>query len=407
LILLLGGFLEDEDAAPSEVVRKPEKVGRIGVHVVAGTYPAIVIDRDKGTMGSPQRTTNGCALLNVVFGFSARKIGSQSFALLLWLVLQLPIVATRAAPQVPPQKNVLIINEAGLSHSLTALVTQQILEGMQDTRDLPPGSMVVFREQTFWEHASWVWTVSLIIILGLSALAAYLQKSRKQLEAAKESQRQLGGRLINAQEQERSRLAAELHDDFSQRIALLALELENAADAIPDSAKEASERLRALAGSVTEIAADLHTLSHRLHSSTLRNLGLTPGISALCREFSAQLGIAIDFSPESVPRDVPPDVALCLFRIVQEALRNIHKHSGATRAQVSLRMAGKTLILSVSDDGRGFTAAGDQYKNGLGIRNMEERARLVGGRFEIHSEPSKGTLVEASVPLEKARSAKA
>lgn len=369
-------------------------------------------------MGSPQRTTNGCVRLNIVFGFSASKIRSQSFALLLVLVLQLPIVATGAAPQVPPKENAPIINEVGLSHSLTALMTQQIREGMQDARDLlrrsnirqsdlPPGSIVLFRERTFWERTSWVWTVSLIIILGLSALAAYLQNSRKQLEAAKESQRQLGGRLINAQEQERSRLAAELHDDFSQRIALLALELENVADAIPDSAKEASERLRALAGSVTEIAADLHTLSHRLHSSTLKNLGLTPGISALCREFSAQLGIAIDFFPDSVPRDVPPDVALCLFRIVQEALRNIHKHSGATRAQVSLRMAAKTLILSVSDNGRGFNAAGGRYKNGLGIRNMEERARLIGGRFEVHSEPSKGTLVEASVPLEKARTAKA
>lgn len=267
--------------------------------------------------------------------------------------------------------------------------------------------IVVLRGQAFLERTSWAWILSLIIILGLAALAAFLQNSRKQLEAARESQRQLGGMLIDAQEQERSRLAAELHDDFSQRIALLALEMENVADAIPESAKEAREHLRALSDTVSEIAADLHTLSHRLHPSTLKNLGLTPGIHALCREFSAQLGIAIDFSSDGVSRTVPPDVALCLFRIVQEGLRNIQKHSGASRARVGLRRMGNRLVLSVSDDGRGFHTAAEQGKNGLGIRNMEERARLVGGTFKIHSQPAKGTHVEASVPLEKVRSVKA
>ena len=252
-------------------------------------------------------------------------------------------------------------------------------------------SIAGFREQTFLERASWGWIVSLIIILGLCARALYLQQSRKQLEAARERQRQLGGMIINAQEQERSRLAAELHDDFSQRIALLALEMENVADAIPDSAKEARESLLAVSGSVPEIAADLHTLSHSLHSSALKNLRLTAGISASCREFSAQLGIAIDFSSDGVPRTVPPDVALCLFRIVQEGLRNIQKHSGASRARVSLRMTGNSLVLSVSDDGRGFDTVGERDKNGLGIRNMAERVRLVGGTLEIRSEPAQGT----------------
>ena len=273
-------------------------------------------------------------------------------------------------------------------------------------RALPPGSIVVFREQSFWERTRWAWTVSLIIILGLSALAAYLQNSRKQLQAAKESQRYLGGMLIKAQEQERTRLASELHDDFSQRIALLALEMENVADAIQASAKEASERLRALSGAVTEIGADLHTLSHRLHSSTLENLGLVPGVSALCREFSAQTGIAIDFSSQDVPRTVPSDVALCLFRIVQETLRNVQKHSGATQAQVSLRMVDNKLVLSVGDKGRGFNVDERPDKNGLGIRSMEERMRLIGGHFRIRSEPGNGAFVEASVVFDGERGAK-
>jgi signal transduction histidine kinase len=274
-------------------------------------------------------------------------------------------------------------------------------------RDLPPGSIIAFREQTFWERTRWAWAVSLVIILGLSVLAAYLQKSRKQLQTARESQRQLGGMLIKAQEQERTRLASELHDDFSQRIALLALEMENVAEAIQTSAKEASERLRALSGSVSEIGADLHTLSHRLHSSTLESLGLVPGISALCREFSSQAGIATNFSSEGFPRTVPPDVALCLFRIVQEALRNVQKHSGATEAQVSLRMAGNRVVLSVLDKGRGFKVAERRDRNGLGIRSMEERMRLIGGHLEIHSEPDNGASVEASVVLETEGAAKA
>jgi signal transduction histidine kinase len=181
----------------------------------------------------------------------------------------------------------------------------------------------------------------------------------------------------------------------------MALELENAEEAIGTSPEEAVQQVHNVLNSASEIGADLHTLSHRLHSSTLERLGLVPGITALCKEFAVQQSIAIDFRTEDIPRSVHPDVALCLFRIVQEALRNLKKHSGATEAQVRLRRIGDKLWLSVSDEGIGFDVRDLKEKEGLGIRSMEERVYLVGGRFEIHSKLGKGTRIEASVPLQR------
>jgi signal transduction histidine kinase len=240
----------------------------------------------------------------------------------------------------------------------------------------------------------------MLIFVSLTLLTIYILFEQKQLMRARKAHEQLSGRLINAQEKERSRLAAEIHDDFSQRLALLALGLENAEEAIGSSPSEAVKQVYSLLNSASEIGADLHTLSHRLHSLTLEALGLVPGISALCKEFTNQQGIEIDFLPDDIPRSVHPDVALCLFRIVQEGLRNLKKHSGASKAQVRLRRAGDKLIVYVCDEGVGFDVRQLGEKEGLGIRSMEERAYLLGGRFEIHSAPGKGTRIEAWVPLQ-------
>ncbi len=221
---------------------------------------------------------------------------------------------------------------------------------------------------------------------------------REAEERAKHRQMELSGMLINAQEKERSRLAAEIHDDFSQRLALMALELENAEEAISSSPDEAVRQVHNVLTAASEIGADLHTLSHRLHSSTLERLGLVPGITALCKEFAAQQGIEVDLLIENVPRSVHPDVALCLFRIVQEGLRNQKKHSGAAKAQVRLRSVDDKLFVMVYDDGAGFDMDDLGRNEGLGIRSMEERADLLGGRFEIHSRPGQGTRIEAWVP---------
>jgi signal transduction histidine kinase len=266
--------------------------------------------------------------------------------------------------------------------------------------DLPPGSIVVFRELSIWERTRWVWISALLIILFLAAVATYLQYSRTQLKLARDAQSQLSGLLINAQEQERRRLASELHDDFSQRVALLVFGLGEVQDTVPNFSNGVKRKLQDLQESAIELGDDLHTVSHRLHSSTLDALGLVGGLNALCRDFAAGQNLEIDFSSQDVPTHVQPDVALCLFRIVQEALQNLKKHSGAARAQVNLRRAGNILFLFIHDEGKGVDVSQLNQKMGLGIGSMRGRVQVLGGQFEIHSEPGKGTTIEVWVPLE-------
>jgi PAS domain S-box-containing protein len=219
---------------------------------------------------------------------------------------------------------------------------------------------------------------------------------------AEQEREELAGRLINAQEQERSRLARELHDDFNQRLAVLAIDLERCAEMIRQSPAEASERMLELWNRASEIGADLHTLSHQLHSSTLESLGLILGVSSFCAEFAEQQGIQVDFAYENIPRSVAPQIALCLFRIVQEGLRNVKKHSGSSRAEVRLEGVDDAIHLALFDRGRGFDRHNPSTHVGVGVRSMEERLRLMGGRFELQSDPIQGTRIDAWVPLKLA-----
>jgi signal transduction histidine kinase/ABC-type uncharacterized transport system substrate-binding protein len=218
--------------------------------------------------------------------------------------------------------------------------------------------------------------------------------ARKQAE---EERLELSGRLIDLQEKERSRLARELHDDFNQRLAVLAIDLERTAQTVSTSPQKASQKLHELWSQATEIGTDLHSLAHRLHSSTLEGLGLVLGLSSLCAEFAAQHEIQADFMHDRVPRSVPPDIGLCLFRIAQEGLRNVKRHSGASRAEVRLEGKGDAISLSISDEGTGFALS--RVSTGLGIRSMQERLRLLNGRFEIRSQPGSGTVIQVTVPL--------
>ena len=263
--------------------------------------------------------------------------------------------------------------------------------------DLPPGSIVMFREVSVWERTKRIWISGLFIILGLSLLAAYLQHSRAELRRSRDTQVQLSGHLINAQEKERSRLASELHDDFSQRLALLAFGLQNTTETFPDTPDALKQTLDEFRRSVADLGEDIHGLSHRLHSSTLDALGLVIGLKSLCREFGAKQGIEVHFTAEDIPQHVRPDVALCLFRITQEGLQNFKKHSGAKKAHLSLRHMGDRLFLSLRDEGIGFDKT---EKPGLGMLSMRGRARLLGGEFEIHSAPGEGTRIEVWIPLE-------
>jgi signal transduction histidine kinase len=237
-----------------------------------------------------------------------------------------------------------------------------------------------------------------LIVLTLIALTGFLT-SYLQWRVEGDRRRQLSGMLISAVEKERRRIASELHDDFSQRLALLSLGLDTAEELIDKAPEEAKRRLHGLLNAASEIGADLHTLSHRLHSSTLESLGLVPGITALCKEFGLQSGVEVAFMHLGIPRSVNPDSALCIFRIVQESLRNLKKHSGATKGCVDLRSEGNKLFVSVTDEGVGFNTHGLNHALGLGILSMEERANLLGGKLSIESRPGHGTKIKACVPL--------
>ena len=209
----------------------------------------------------------------------------------------------------------------------------------------------------------------------------------------------LSGRLIDAQEDERKRIAREIHDDYTQQLAVLSIDLEGLAEEVGDFPVGAGQKFHRIWNQISELGADLHSLSHRLHSSTLESLGLVAGVKAFCQEFAYQNELQVDFIQGNVPSGIPAEVALCLFRITQEGLRNIKRHSGAERAEVHLEVSGEDLHLSVVDRGKGFDVNKLSTRDGIGLRSMEERLRSLGGHLEINSRPTQGTRVDAWLPL--------
>ena len=214
---------------------------------------------------------------------------------------------------------------------------------------------------------------------------------------AQEALERIGGKLIEAQEEERSRIARELHDDICQRLALLSMELEQANRGSNSSG--GSPKIEEIRRHCAEIAGDVQALSHKLHSSKLEYLGLAPAIRSFCREFSQQHDVSVQFADENVPGFLPRDISLSLFRVTQEALQNALKHSGVRRFSVSLRGLANEIQLEVSDLGAGFDVERAKLDRGLGLVSMQERAHLVHGSFTIESAVSGGTRILVRVPL--------
>jgi signal transduction histidine kinase len=210
--------------------------------------------------------------------------------------------------------------------------------------------------------------------------------------------------LIAAQEAERRRIARELHDDLSQKLALLNIDIELLERTSGASPGEMSARIRDLSDRAGEIAASVHLLSHELHPSKLEALGLVAAIESHCRDIRNQHDIAVEFLSSGVTMSIPPDLALCLYRIVQEALHNVVKHSGADKASVQLTRDRDSLVLHIADSGAGF-APEEHDRTGLGLVSMRERVHYLGGKLVIHSAPGSGTRIGVRVPLEPTRSA--
>jgi PAS domain S-box-containing protein len=217
-----------------------------------------------------------------------------------------------------------------------------------------------------------------------------LKRSQQELE-------ELSGRLIHAQEEERKRVARELHDNFGQRLTVLSMELAQRL-AAPQTPEQVSDCLHDLSDKLKEISRAMNSTAHQLHSSHLEVLGLVSAVQGLCDEFSRQYGIRASFIHGTMPAHVPSDVALCLFRIVQEGLQNVAKHSGALSCEVTLHGTREGIHLGIKDPGIGFDPARLKLKPGLGFVSMRERLRMVGGEMTVESNPSRGTEVTVRVP---------
>jgi PAS domain S-box-containing protein len=209
----------------------------------------------------------------------------------------------------------------------------------------------------------------------------------------------VSGRLLEAQEQERRRIARDLHDDISQRLALMVNDMGGLENDLPDSAAEARRRIHEIGERASEICSDIQDISHQLHSSKLQYLGIAAAARIFCKEFSEHEKLKIDFNSVDIPPVVPENISLCLFRVLQESLHNAAKHSGASHLEVHLRGLSSEILLTICDRGVGFDPEAVMKRNGLGLISIRERVGLVGGTFSILSKPQSGTEISVRVPI--------
>ncbi len=269
------------------------------------------------------------------------------------------------------------------------------------SRSLHPGHEVIARRNDGHDFPLDVTLTPLHTSQGAFTLVSILDLTeRRQAEqralAGQKELRKLTGRLLEAQEAERRRVARELHDDMNQELALLAIEAELLASPVPSDDPALAVNPRILALRIKELSSAVHELSHQLHPSKLELLGLVAAVKHLCKELRERYNLIVEYAYPPELATLPPDVALCLYRIVQESLRNVIRHSGSLHATVELAVKPDTICLIVSDAGCGFDP---QTATGLGLISMRERLQLVGGEIAIESRPSHGTRIRVCVPL--------
>jgi signal transduction histidine kinase len=225
-----------------------------------------------------------------------------------------------------------------------------------------------------------------------------LREREHSLQHAREGLRSLAAKLLHAQEEERRRIAREMHDDWAQRLALLNIDTAKLEKHL--GAQEAAlQVVRYMREQLVSLSEDVHGLSRQLHPSILDDLGLVEALRSECASFSRREEIAVDYRPEKLPANLPRDIAICVYRVAQEALRNVARHAGATEVSVTLAVAESELVLRIQDQGAGFDMQSPRSQPGIGLASMAERVRLVDGEFSVTSAPARGTTIEVSVPL--------
>jgi len=264
--------------------------------------------------------------------------------------------------------------------------------GIPESR-LPPGAEVHFRPPSLWEQHKVLILTGLAIVLVQAAFIHALLLQRARLRRTEKEAASLSGQLISAHEDERKRLARELHDDLTQRLARLAIDagrMENAA--------AAPAGMRPLREDLVRLSEDVHAMSYRLHPSVLDDLGLVEALRGECERLVRSGALRVDVEANGVPAALNAEAALCLFRVAQEALSNAARHARASAVTVLLAPSGKGLQLAVSDNGSGFDQNQPRARTSLGLASMRERVGLLQGHFAIASTPGRGTTVVAWVP---------
>jgi signal transduction histidine kinase len=277
--------------------------------------------------------------------------------------------------------------------------------------DLPSDSTILMRPTTFWDQYKRYIVGAISLTFAQTALigallvhrarrrrAEYaLRDSEAELRKSYERTQDLAGRLIASQEDERRRIARDLHDELGQKLALLSIDIELLGRGSGGPVNHVADRLRAVSQRAGDLAGDVHRLSYELHPTKLEALGLVASAQAFCRDISRQHDIRVEFRSTDMPRHVPADIGLCFFRIVQEALHNVVRHSGTKEASVRLAAGPGVLHLHIADRGKGFDVAEDH--RGLGLVSIRERVLFLNGTIAIRSAPGRGTRIAVHVPV--------
>lgn len=345
--------------------------------ILSVANPASSLRRD----APPIRTVSLVTVLSLaVIWLGWRELGQVQTIQPLLLIAPVPLliyVAVRA--QIP---GVSVVNMA-----LGALAVQLSMSGhgpflQSDTRTATVSIQL--------------WMVGMSVAsLFFAALVEQRRATQRDLSVSSNEVRHLAGRLIVAQEQERARIARDLHDDINQRLALASMRLSSLRPKLEDHLRGDVNRLQS---DLIDLSSDIRHLSHGLHPSTLLHIGLATALDDLCRTNRYRQGPAIDLQMPSPPDGLPDDIALCIYRVAQEALGNALKHAHAKRIEIVLQVDAKRVDLDIRDDGKGFDMDA-RNKHGLGLLSIGERTRLLGGSYRLHSAPGQGTALGIRIPL--------
>ena len=297
---------------------------------------------------------------------------------------------------------------------------------------VPPGGIILYREPSLWVAHRWAFlgVFAAMALQSFLIVALVLHRSRRRrvervlrlqkeelsranrqlqeeaserermqaaLQQSREEYKWLAGNLLTSQEMERRRVARELHDDISQRLAAISIEAGRLEMESRDPREPIGEKLKGIGKDLVTLSGDVHFLSRQLHPAILEDLGLSEAMRTECARFSRQQGIEVSYEPDIVPSELSGDVKLCLYRVLQEGLRNVAKHSGATRVRVRLAGDGVAVRFELEDNGRGFSPDGIGRYAGLGMISMKERVHMVGGDFSLDSKPDIGTVLRVTV----------